>query len=664
LTTSDPIPLELGIGDADAGNALTLQYAIDGGRVTAFGPVSRGGSVSVAFPQGNLAKEPGDHTITFYVSDGTDVSAGVQRSYTITAAPVLQLITPGTGSLGPISAGQGQSVTVNVIGTATVSIQFQVDGSSAWTPISGSFQPNSDQSVAVPSGAFVTTTGLHTVLLRAVDSVQFSEPVVVWYQHGEISNSPPNIYIAKSGREGNGLIRSTGPTLADRRVALFISDPDNPTWLRLEWSLGYAGAWVRAGEFPQGVATVTIPASVFASLQIGNSISVRFRVFDGGTYSDTVGNSFQWNQAPSVTVTSPVSLEVPPAGPATPVPIALSFSDSGAVSWRWSLRYRFDSSSTWKTAEWGLWFPASLSFSIQPAEFVNHLLWSQQHGIEFEISDGLEQGYATLPYTVTPPPNNNFAPTIAVVTPERRVHRTVASTADRLFNLTIGDQDNGPLYVDYRFGTRAWSANRMFPAPGTIALAIPAWQFNANLQPGRHEITFRVSDGFSHGADSTAVAAYTVNSAPTLTAATTAITLPETGKFEAAVSFTLSDTDGDALSFLYAIDSTIDWQVHRSGVTGGSLELKFTDEWPSPRLALGTHTLACRLSDGLDVSDSVVLSITVTEGTTEDDDGLSGGAIAGIVVGVVVVIGAAAAAVFFLVIRKGNGSANEEKAEA
>jgi hypothetical protein len=42
--------------------------------------------------------------------------------------------------------------------------------------------------------------------------------------------------------------------------------------------------------------------------------------------------------------------------------------------------------------------------------------------------------------------------------------------------------------------------------------------------------------------------------------------LPEIGSFEQAVTFALGDADGDALSFLDAIDSTSDWYLYRLAV--------------------------------------------------------------------------------------------------
>jgi hypothetical protein len=201
---------------------------------------------------------------------------------------------------------------------------------------------------------------------------------------------------------------------------------------------------------------------------------------------------------------------------------------------------------------------------------------------------------------------------------------------------------------------------------GTRSLVIPLAEFTENLQPGPHAITFRVSYGFTYAGDITAVASYVVNSAPTLAVASTAVSLPETGNFEQAVTFQVGDPDGDALDFLYAVDSTNDWQLYRSGVTGSSFALTFTHEWPSPRLSGGAHTIACRLTDGLEESETVRLSLTVAgeAEANEGDGGLSGGAIAGIVIAVLVVVGGVAAAVFFFVIRKGNGSGADEKPDA
>jgi hypothetical protein len=358
-------------------------------------------------------------------------------------------------------------------------------------------------------------------------------------------------------------------------------------------------------------------------------------------------------------VTSPLSLAFPAAGPATPVPIALSYTTYYSSP---LVRYRFDSSSAWKIASDIYFNPLPSSVSIGVAEFANYLTWSQSHSIQFAYADGFEEDVATVTYTVTPP-SNHFAPAISFVNPHRRVRATGPSTTDRNFSLTINDEDNGPLFVDYRFATGPWSATRRFPSPGTHSLLIPAALFNANPAPGVHTITFRVSDVFDHGADITANATYVVNTAPTLTITgqSTVVSIPETGSFEQPVAFTLGDQEGDAVSVLYAIDSTTEWHLYRSGVTGGAIDVVFTDAWPSPRLSGGTHTVAWQVSDGMDVGAIVQLSVTVAGEGKLDDGGLGPGAIAGIVIAVVVVLAAAGAAVYFLVIRKSSGSANDEK---
>jgi hypothetical protein len=101
--TSSSIPLSLAITDANAGQKLTLQYAIDGGPLITFGPVNRGQSVLVSLPHAWLSETPGSHIIAFYVFDGLDISLAVNRSYTIIAAPVLEVTSPNNGTLGVIS---------------------------------------------------------------------------------------------------------------------------------------------------------------------------------------------------------------------------------------------------------------------------------------------------------------------------------------------------------------------------------------------------------------------------------------------------------------------------------------------------------------------------------------------------------------------------------
>jgi hypothetical protein len=195
-------------------------------------------------------------------------------------------------------------------------------------------------------------------------------------------------------------------------------------------------------------------------------------------------------------------------------------------------------------------------------------------------------------------------------------------------------------------------------------------EFEANLRPGKRKVTFRVTDGFT---SATAVATCDVNTPPTIdvVSATDVLLLPENGSFEQTVTFSLADADGNPVTVLYAIDSVVDWRVYRESVTGKSLVLTLTENWPSPRLSRGNHTLLFLASDGFDLSSSVDVRVNVAaagtspkattarppsgatsatprphlSGTGTANQGgaaLGAGAIAGIAIGGLAVIGAVA----------------------
>jgi hypothetical protein len=193
--------------------------------------------------------------------------------------------------------------------------------------------------------------------------------------------------------------------------------------------------------------------------------------------------------------------------------------------------------------------------------------------------------------------------------------------------------------------------------PGTYTVDIGIVEFVGSLQPRKHDITFRVSDGFPRQTDVTASASYSVNSVPTIAMVgqSGALSVPEAGTFENAITFSLVDTDGDPLTFQYGIDSAGTWSAYQEGITESSLKLTLSEKWPSPRLSKGGHTLYFRVTDGLSESTVVQLNVNVDGNDSQGSGGLSGGAIAGITIAVVVVVAAVIVAVFFFWRRQGKG---------
>jgi hypothetical protein len=314
------------------------------------------------------------------------------------------------------------------------------------------------------------------------------------------------------------------------------------------------------------------------------------------------------------------------------------------------LRYRFDDSSNWTEADTDVQQSTSIVLVIEVAEFANHLLWSVDHTIQIAYFDGLEEGSATVNYTVAPPPNTG-SPTISVGDIPRRLRASTPTIAERTFSIVIGDPDGCRLSVDYRYDSGGWSEPREFSGPGSYSIVIATAEYEANLRPGKHSVTFRVTDGFT---STTAVASCDVNIPPTIgiVSPTDELLLPESGSFQRTVAFSLGAADGNPLTVLYAIDSVVDWGVYRESVSGNSLVLTFTENWPSPRLPRGNHTLLFRVFDGFDLSSSADVPVNVANHANQGGSGLRAGAIAGIAIGALAVIGGVVVVVFLKLRRR------------
>jgi hypothetical protein len=669
-TPPGPIGLVLSITDLDESQSFTLQYAIDDGPILSLCAVDRGASVSVSFPEESLSKTPGGHVVILYVFDGMTRSTGVECTYTVIAAPVLQVTSPDDASWREITPGQDQSVTIVVTSSETVTIEYRREGVSSWTSTGEAIAPNSERTLTIPSSAFLTDYGLHKLQFRAVGTAQFSSSVFVYYHIGTYQNSDP--WIGYSSSISGILFKSTGASLADREIEFTLADADSPSLLRLDWRPGRSGPWQIFGEFPPGDVVFMLPATELSSIAPGGEYICQLRAFDGFAGSGWITIRFVRNDIPVLTVTSPSSpASFPVNGPVSDVSIQLSWADEHNL---YSvIRYRFNSSATWKTVPSSSAVGRSVTFQIGVNEFANHLVWTQPHAIEFEYFDGLDSGFATLVYTVAAPPNSG-PPTLSIERPERRIASTGLLASDREFSLTIDDPDETPLYVSYQFDESAWSVQRTL-SPGSHTIVIPTSEFPATFRhPGHHSITFRVSDGFT---TVDKIVSYVVNTRPTIAISgqTNTITIPATGGFTQTVVFSLSDPDNDALSFLYAIDSTLAWAEYQSAIMTTSLSLTLTQSFPSPRLASGNHTIACKVSDGVEQSLVVFLVVDVAGDSSGDGggggkgtspggdpskgDGIGVGAIVGIVIGVVVVIAVVAVAVFCL-IRKRDGSDSEQ----
>jgi hypothetical protein len=647
LVAAAPLEFRFDVSDADAGDTLSLRYAIDFGSVIDFCPIDRTGSVTISFPVSKLLKTTGTHTIAFYVFDGTELSFGPLRQYQGTSAPVLLIDSPSPPGLGRIAGGP-QNLTLRA--TSTVSIQYEA---SNWVDF-GTLSSNISQTVTVPKDAFLTTPGLHRVRIRGISGSQSSLPVPIWYEIGSLYKAAPMISRA-SGQPSIVWLKSSGPTPAERQVSLIITDPDNPAFLLVEWQADYGHTFDVWGEFPPGFVTVTLPASAFDDMQPGDWKTFRFRVFNGVSAA-TLAIVFDRNIAPLITIDSSNTLSFPAAGPNAPVNITLTVWDSGEWDhWSARIRYRFDNSGKWVSKSGNVQQSTPIVLTIGVAEFANHLLWSVKHTIQIAFFDGLEEGSATVSYTVAPPPNTG-SPTISVAGILPRLRASTPTMDERTFSIMIGDPDGFTLSVDYRYDSGGWSEPREFAVPGSYSIVIASAEFEANLRPGKHKVTFRVTDGFT---SATAVVPCDVNTPPTIgiVSETDDLQLPESGCFKQTVAFSLGDADRDRLTVLYAIDSVVDWRVYRESVTGNSLVVTFTENWPSPRLPGGNHTLLFRVSDGFDASSIVDVHVnvagagatpalttarshlSVTGNANKGGSALSAGAIAGVAIAALAVIG-------------------------
>jgi hypothetical protein len=178
LNSSDPIDVSLNIADSDSDDILALRYRIDNGSISELTKVNRGPSITIEFPKEKLLKTPGLHTLFFQVSDGIDVSDFVTLEYLIVAAPILKVVNPATLSFGSISPENSVTVSLNVTGSSTIAIQYQLENSLNWVTIDHALSEDI-VSVTLPAGFLngaAASEGIHTVLFRSHDEIQASFP--------------------------------------------------------------------------------------------------------------------------------------------------------------------------------------------------------------------------------------------------------------------------------------------------------------------------------------------------------------------------------------------------------------------------------------------------------------------------------------------------------
>jgi hypothetical protein len=135
LNSSETIEINLNIDDSDPGDNLTLRYRIDDGSISELTAVNRGTSIRIEFPDRNLLKTPGSHTLFFEVWDGIDLSNPVSLNYSIVTAPILAVVNPAASNLGRITTGSSHTISLNVTGESNVTIQYQLENSSDWVDI-------------------------------------------------------------------------------------------------------------------------------------------------------------------------------------------------------------------------------------------------------------------------------------------------------------------------------------------------------------------------------------------------------------------------------------------------------------------------------------------------------------------------------------------------
>jgi hypothetical protein len=245
--------------------------------------------------------------------------------------PEVKWITPEGYSWGKVDTTSAVSLPLEVefdpFGFSTpVFLEYRIDGhgtSAPWTQVSAqaSRKARADKAplifkaTAVPTGASLSP-GVHYVEARV--------------SNGEVQGPSSSSFFNIGNAQPTGLFdipKKADPIIAKILSKLSVESTFEPLG-RVEYSVGDSGVWQHAGDFGKEEATLDLPIDVPRSLGSGDEIPIRFRAFNGlswtpvadqpivmgvmnvqPTIARTDGSQGQLSVVPGRDVALPVSIE-------------------------------------------------------------------------------------------------------------------------------------------------------------------------------------------------------------------------------------------------------------------------------------------------------------------------------------------------------------------
>ena len=546
-------------GDTIGGTADTLEFSLTGTPPT-------GASINQntgVFSWTPTASQTGAYTITFQVQDG----AGATDSEDVTVTVTVSNQNPVLGSIGSKSVDELATLSFNA--TATDGNNDALEFSLTGTPPSGA-------SINSTSGAFSWTPtelqdGSHSVTVRVSDGNGGSDSETITVTVNEVNEDP--------------VLASVGSKQVNELAALSFtasaSDGDTVggTADTLEFSL--------TGTTPSG-ASIHQDTGVFSwtpseSQDGTHTITVRVEDDNGGSDSEAITVTVnEVNEDPVLNSIGPKS-----ANQLEQLTFTATATDGDTIG------------GTADTLEFSLTGtpPTGASINQNTGVFSWTPTASQTvaYAITFQVQDGDgATDSETVTVTVSDSNENPVLNSIGL--------KSVNELATLSFTASATDGDSDSLTFS------------LVGAPSGTLINQNTGAFSwtpTELQDGSHSATVRVSDG-NGGTDSETVTVTVgeVNTAPVLGSIG-----PQGVNRPGTLTFTATAVDGDVIA---GVSDTMTFSM-TGAPTGASVDsVTGAFSWTPAESQTGMYTITVRVEDGSGASDSENVTVTVTEGGTNE----------------------------------------------
>ena len=546
-------------GDTIGGTADTLEFSLTGTPPT-------GASINQntgVFSWTPTASQTGAYTITFQVQDG----AGATDSEDVTVTVTVSNQNPVLGSIGSKSVDELATLSFNA--TATDGNNDALEFSLTGTPPSGA-------SINSTSGAFSWTPtelqdGSHSVTVRVSDGNGGSDSEAITVTVNEVNEDP--------------VLASVGSKQVNELAALSFtasaSDGDTVggTADTLEFSL--------TGTTPSG-ASIHQDTGVFSwtpseSQDGTHTITVRVEDDNGGSDSEAITVTVnEVNEDPVLNSIGPKS-----ANQLEQLTFTATATDGDTIG------------GTADTLEFSLTGtpPTGASINQNTGVFSWTPTASQTvaYAITFQVQDGDgATDSETVTVTVSDSNENPVLNSIGL--------KSVNELATLSFTASATDGDSDSLTFS------------LVGAPSGTLINQNTGAFSwtpTELQDGSHSATVRVSDG-NGGTDSETVTVTVgeVNTAPVLGSIG-----PQGVNRPGTLTFTATAVDGDVIA---GVSDTMTFSM-TGAPTGASVDsVTGAFSWTPAESQTGMYTITVRVEDGSGASDSENVTVTVTEGGTNE----------------------------------------------